>query len=555
MTSSALAPAGLLARLRERGFLAASILGAALVFLPVASLLVMATGGASDLSPVFFRIVLPYAVRDTLLLLAGVAIGVSAIGVGAAWLVTAYDFPGRGLLTALLAAPLAMPTYVAAYVWVEILEPLGPVQRSLRALLGIDHPPDLWFPAVRSLGGAIVIFSLVLYPYVYLTVRAVFMAQSASLLEVARSLGRGPAGVFVAVALPLARPALAAGLTLALLEALNDVGASQYLGLTTLAGTVMDVWLTRNSLSGAALIACAMLAIVILVLAAERLARRDRRFAVPVQKPRIAAPVRLRGAAALLVIALCAAPVLVALALPAGYLALETVDRIRLGAIDPRLWRQTVTTVALSSAATILVMALGTLMVLAWRAHPTRFRLFAMRAGALGYAVPGTVLAVGMMAPMVGFDSLLTSMIGWFVATQPTLWLTGSGLGLVLAYTIRFLTISIGAMESQLARYSPHIDHAARALGRDAMGVAREVHLPLLRPALAAAALLVFIDCLKELPATLLLRPLNGETLATALYEHASRAAFQDGAAQALIIVAAGLIPALRLTGRSASAV
>lgn len=550
--SRPLAPPG--RPLAERALIGVGVKAAALAALPIAALFVIGAGGLSELSRVYLTIVLPRAAFDTLLLLAGVGVMTASVGVGAAWLASAFVFPGRALLSALLAAPLAIPTYIAAYVWVELLEPLGPVQRGFRALFGYASPADYWFPPVRSLGGAILIFGLVLFPYVYLTARAVFMLQSASLLEVARTLGRGPAAVFWSVGLPLARPAVAAGMSLALLETLNDIGAVEYLGVRTLTVTVMQTWLAKNSLAGAAFIACAMLVIVGLVLLFERAMRRDRRFAVSVQKPRLAEPIRLEGARAWFVTACCAAPVLVAFVIPVGYLAFEAIDVLARRGLDPAFGRQAATTVGLALAATVLVLILGAGAVIAQRIAPGRLTLGALRVAALGYAVPGTVLAVGLLAPMTGIDRAISSVAAALVGAAPGLWITGSGLGLVLAYAIRFQAIALGAIESAAGRYSLHIDHAARALGRDGVGLAREIHLPLLRPAIGAAALLVFIDCLKELPATLILRPLNFDTLATGLYEHATRGAFEDGAPQALAIVLAGMIPVLYVARRGLAA-
>jgi iron(III) transport system permease protein len=536
----------------ERALVVAAAAIACVVALPVAALAIMALSGEAGFTAVFLKLVLPRAAMDTALLLLGVGALAASIGVGAAWLVSAYRFPGRDLLSALLAAPLAMPTYIAAYVWVEILEPLGPVQRALRAALGVASPAEFKLPAVRSLGGAILIFSLVLFPYVYLATRAVFMTQSASLLEAARALGRGPWLVFWRVGLPLARPATAAGMALILLETLNDVGASEYLGVRTLTVTVMQTWTTRNSLPGAAILACGMLLIVACVLAAERAARNDRRFAISVQKPRLAEPTQLNGARATLAAALCAIPVIVGFLIPAGFLFVEAAATMQRRGLDADFLRQLRMTGALASAATLAAIALGLVVVLAHRASDTPLARAATRVASLGYAVPGSVLAVGLLAPLTGLDAMLSWLFGALAGTTPALWITGSGLGLVFAYTIRFLTVAIGAMESQLSRYSPRVDQAARALGRDALGVAREIHLPLLRPAVGAAALLIFIDCVKELPATLLLRSLNVETLATALYAHASRGAFEDGAPQALAIVAVGLLPVLKLGRRAA---
>lgn len=523
---------------------------AALVLLPLASLAWTALQGGQDgLWSHVARYVLPGAARNTLALLVGVGALVVSIGTGAAWLVTAYDFPGRRILAWALLLPLAVPTYIVAFAYLDLLHPLGPVQGAVRALLGYDSPRDFRLPDIRGLAGCIVLLGFVLYPYVYLTTRAMFMTQAAGLLEAARTLGTTPVQVFWRVALPLARPAIAVGTALALMEVLNDIGASEFLGVQTLTVAVYTTWVTRSDLPGAAQIALAMLAIVVLLLALERHARRRQRYAVG-ERPRPMRPQRLRGGAAVLACALGAFPVLVGFALPAGYLAWEAARRIGSSGVSLQLLSSVRNTVGVALAATVVTLAAG--LVLGWSMRLAQGRrrtggaLLALRAGSLGYAVPGTVLAIGLLLPLAWFDHGGNVLLGGF-GFEPRMLLMGSATALVLAYAARFLAIAAGGIEAGLARIPPSLDQAASSLGHAPGSALRRVHLPLLRPALAAAALLVFVDAMKELPATLLLRPLNFETLATWLYAEASRGTYEEGAVAAMLIVAVGLLPVVLL--------
>jgi iron(III) transport system permease protein len=528
----------------------AAVVIAALVMAPLLALAWTALQGGQDgLWMHMVRYVLPPAARNTALLLAGVGVLVVAIGTGAAWLVTAYDFPGRRMLAWALLLPLAVPTYIVAFAYLDLLHPLGPVQGLARELLGYASPRDLRLPDIRGLAGCIVLLGFVLYPYVYLTTRAMFMTQAAGLLEAARTLGASPATVFRRVALPLARPAIAVGAALALMETLNDIGASEFLGVQTLTVAIYTTWVTRADLAGAAQIALSMLAIVFALLAVERHARRRQRYATG-ERPRPMRAQPLRGPAAALALALGALPVLVGFVVPASYLAWETVERLAGAGVSPRLLAGAGNTVVVALAATFATVAVG--LVLAWALRLAQVRrraagaALALRLACLGYAVPGTVLAVGLLLPMAWFDAGGNAMRGVF-GLEPRLLLMGSATALVLAYLLRFLAIATGGIEAGLARIAPSLDQAAASLGHAPGATLRRVHLPLLRPALAAAALLVFVDTMKELPATLLLRPLNFETLATWLYAEASRGTYEEGAVAALMIVLVGLLPVVLL--------
>ncbi len=525
-----------------------ALLGAGLVLLPVLALALTALSSqAASIWPHLAANVLPAALRDTGLLLLGVGLLCGLIGVGTAWLVTQFEFPGRRSLEWLLVLPLALPTYITAYVYVEVLGFQGPFQNALRALTGWRSLRDYWFPDPRNLPGAICIMAIVLYPYVYLSVRALFGLQAAAIVESARTLGAAPGRLFWRIGLPMARPALAAGLTLVLLETLNDIGASEYLGVRSLTLSIYTTWVNRNSLAGAAQIACVMLLLVVLLMGIEARLRGQRRFALPVRQPRAVGRVPLQGGRAAAATLACALPVLFGALLPIGFLATEVLRRGLWQQLDGAMLRALFNALAFSGLASGIVILLGVGIAAARRQGREPWLPALSRLASLGYAVPGTVLALGLLVPLAALDNVVADALRRWFGLNSGLLLIGSGAALVLAYVVRFLAIAVSGVESGLSRISPRIDDAARTLGASAPEVMRKMHWPLARPAVAAAALLVFVDCLKELPATLLLRPLNVETLATTVYGHASRGAFEDGALAGLLIVLAGLYPAVRL--------
>ncbi|MGU7779571.1 ABC transporter permease [Burkholderia sp. PU8-34] len=531
-------------------WLAAALVIAAAVAAPLATLV----GAALDADLAHWRhlaeFVLPQALANTLLLLAGVGAIVTVVGTGCAWLVTTYDFPGRRALTWALLLPLAVPTYIVAFAYLDLLHPIGPVQGAIRWLLGFDSPRQFRPPDLRSLPGAVFVLGFVLYPYVYLSTRAMFVTQSASLLEAARTLGAGRIATFWRVVVPLARPAIAVGVSLALLETLNDIGASEFLGVQTLTVSVYTTWITRSDLAGAAQIALAMLAIVVGMIALERYGRRRQRYAHG-RRMRPIAPRRLTGPAAWSAAVLGWLPVLLGFGAPAAYLAVETAKRLHLvGGVSAQLLTGLANTLTVAFAATAATLVCG--LIVAWAARAQRDSAGAgparvcaricARIASLGYAVPGTVLAIGLLLPFAAADRMIGTLLG-----RDGLILMGSVAALVIAYTVRFLAISAGSIEAGLARIPPSLEQAARSLGETAGGTLWRVHLPLLRPALTTSALLVFVDAMKELPATLLLRPLNFDTLATWLYAEAARGTYEEGAVAALAIVVAGLVPVILL--------
>jgi iron(III) transport system permease protein len=522
----------------------ASVLIALGVLAPVLSLAWLALGSGLQHWAHLAEHVLPQAALNTAVLLAGVGVLVLVIGTGCAWLVTACDFPGRRVLHWALLLPLAMPTYIVAFAYLDLLHPIGPVQGAIRWALGFDSPRQFRLPDLRSMPGAIFVLGFVLYPYVYMTARAMFMTQPAHLMEAARTLGESRGGAFFRVALPLARPALAVGLSLALLEALNDIGASEFLGIHTLTVAVYTTWITRSDLAGAAQIACAMLVVVVALVLLERNGRRHQRFG-SAQRMRAIQPRRLHGAAAWAASIAATLPVAIGFVAPALYLVWETAKRLRQGGgISDGLLASLGNTLALAAGVTLAAVAAG--LVVAWAVRSqgsTRNRArWQARAATLGYALPGTVLAIGLLTPALAFDAALGALLG-----REGLPLMGAGIVLVMACAIRFLAMPVGGIEAGLARIPPALEQASRLLGETAGGTLRRVHLPLLQPAIAAGALLVFVDAMKELPATLLLRPANFDTLATWLYAEAARGTYEEGAIAALAIVLAGLLPVILL--------
>ncbi|BCJ91841.1 ABC transporter permease [Terrihabitans soli] len=539
-------------RLSLPGFwLTASLVITALVLAPVIALTVIASHGSGDQWPHLIKYVLPVAVRDTASLLLGVGALAAVLGVGTAWLVTAHRFPGRNLFDWALLLPLAIPTYIMAYASVDLMHPLGPVQSAMRAVLGIASPADFRLPDIRSMWGAILLFGLVLYPYVYLATRAMFLMQSACVIDVSRTLGAGRAAAFFRVALPLARPAIAVGVSLVMMEALNDLGASDILGVRTLTVSIYSTWVNNSSLEGAAQIAIVMLFVVVALVLIERYARRHQRFNTQAQRSRRIAPRELTGLTALGASLFCLFPICFGFLFPALYLVREAIEDITYRGLSDQLLTQTWHTVSLAAVATIVTVLLG--LTLTYTARLVRGPLppALVRLGSVGYAIPGTVLAVGLLVPLAAFDNAVDAGMRQWFGISTGLLLSGSGFALVYAYAVRFLAISAGGVEAGFQKISPSLDSAARNLGETSAGVVRRVHMPLLRPALGAAALLVFVDAMKELSATLLLRPFNFETLATHVYAEASRGTYEDGSVAALLIVLVGLLPVALLARAS----
>ena len=518
----------------------------AVVALPIVTVLLLAVDPADNIWPHLARTVLPGSLARTLLLAAGAGTLCFTVGTSAAWLITMYRFPGRALLDRLLVLPLAVPTYIVAYCYVELLDYAGPLQTGLRSAFGWQGASDYWFPQVRSLPGAVLIFSAVLYPYVYLTARASFAQQSVCVLEVARTLGRTPFRAFLEVALPLARPAIVAGVALVVMECLNDLGAVQYLGVETLSASIYTTWMQRSNLGGAAQIAAVTVLIVVALLAAERRARGSARVHHTTGRYRSIPFHDLEGWKGYAAAGLVSVPFVAGFVVPL-LVILQGAATHSSGAIEGGFLAAAGNSLALASTAAAAAVAVALTLGYARRVAANGFIRPGVRLAGVGYAIPGTVLAIGLLYPLAAFDNRVDAFLRDSFGVSTGLLLSGSVFAITLAYVIRFLAVAHGQIEAGLERVSLNLDAAARTLGESALSTLWRVHLPLLVAPLGAAALLVFVDCMKELPATLLLRPFNFETLATHVYGLASIEQLEQAALGSLTIVLVGLVPVLLL--------
>lgn len=533
----------------HRAAYAVPVVAALVVFLPLAMLFFLAFfSGGSEVENLLST-VLPRSALVTAELLFLVAALTGSIGVGCAWLIVEFDFPLRRFLSWALVLPVAIPTYIAAYAFVEFFNFAGPIQGIVRGVFGFASARDYWFPNIRSMGGAAIVMSLVLYPYIYLAARMAFLMQGQQQADVARSLGASPMRVFWKVLLPMARPAIAAGVSLALMEALNDLGAVEYMGVRTLTFSIYNTWLAQGSLGGAAQLACTMLILVFMLLRVERTARRHQSFQGGRHLGMQTAPrgVRLGGWRAGLACLICLTPVTLGFGIPAyvtSSFAFKRLDQIADPALHSAIFNSVI--IGLSTAALTVLTAL--LLTNSVRLLKSRSVRALVSIASIGYAVPGTVLALGLLFALAGFDNWLDGFMRGQFGVSTGLLLTGSMAGIILACSIRFLTLGESTIQAGLEKLPANIDGAARNLGQTSAGAARSILLPLLRPSILTAAVLIFVDTLKELPATILLRPLGFETLATFVYENASRAAVEDAAMATLLIVVTGLAPVIFLS-------
>ena len=517
---------------------------ATLVGAPIAVVLWSLLAPASPSWPHIVQTVLADYIVNTVLLMAAVGTLTAVIGVATAWTVATRNFPGRRALSWALMLPLAAPAYVVAYVYTDLLEFSGPVQSALRAATGW-RAGDYAFPPIRSLGGAAMMLSLVLYPYVYLLARAAFAVQAASLFEAARALGATPRRAFARVALPAARPVLAGGIALAMMETVADYGVADYFGISTLTTGIFRTWLALGERAAALQLAAWLFAVAAVLVFAERLARRGR-TSNPVARNVVAPPIRLRGARALLAAAGCSLPLIFGFGIPVAVL-------VRHAIIDgDPLWSRAGgelvgNSFAVAGTTAILAALLALWLAYSERLSRSRVTSLAVRTATLGYALPGAVLALGVLVPLAALDKSLARFLNAHFEANVGLLLTGTTAALVFAYLARFLTAAYNACHGGLEKVHRRLDDAARTLGARPGEVLRKVHFPLLRPAAASAVLLVFIDVMKELPATLILRPFNFETLATRVYRLASDERLAEASTAALAIIAVGVLPTLLL--------
>ncbi len=521
---------------------------AILVMLPVLAVFWLALFPSENIWPHLVDTILPVYIKTTLLLLAGVG-GLSVmIGVGSAWLVTMCNFPGRRLFEWALLLPFAMPAYLIAYLYTDLLEYAGPVQTFLRDLFGWQTARDYWFPEIRSLGGAISMLTLVLYPYVYLLSRASFLEQSMSIRDASRIFGCTPWQSFYRVSLPIARPAVAVGLSLVSMETLNDFGTVDYFAVKSLSAGIYDAWLNMGNLGAAAQIATLMMVFVIMLISLERIARSRQKQFNASDRFRSIDRYTLSPLKSWLATLACTLPVLLGFLIPflvLGSYALPRLDQFT----EADFLAHASHSFTLSALAALLTVAVAIILAYSKRLNPSFKSLgLATRLSSLGYALPGAVLAIGVVIPLAAFDNSIDAFMREHFGFGTGLLLSGTPFAIVFAYCVRFLAVSSGSVESSLAKVTPSMDMASRSLGLNPLQTLRRVHLPLIRGGLLTALLVVFVDGMKELPATLILRPFNYDTLATYVYQYASDEMLETSALAALLIVLVGIVPVILLS-------
>lgn len=533
-----------LGRWRERwsSLTAGSLLISVLIAMPVISVFSnVFVGGTSGTWSHLSSTVLPEFIRNTLILCAGVGLGVSTIGVATAWLTTMTEFPGRRFFQWALVLPLAVPAYVMAYVYTDFLQFVGPLQSGLRELFGWKAG-DYWFPDVRTVGGAVAMFMFVLYPYVYLLARTAFLERASGMLEAGRSLGLGPWRSFFRVSLPLARPAVVAGSALALMETLADFGTVSYFGVQTFTTGIYRAWFSLGDRVAAAQLSAMLLAFVVLVLVLEHASRGRARFNNTSRQQSVPTPVRLSRPMGLVATVACLLPLLLGFLLPAFLLvrmALVEGDA-QFGARFVQLARNSF---VLALVTALLAVLLAILLGYAARLARTRLPRLLNRIVGLGYAVPGSVIAVGVLIPVTRLDHVIAAWWQGLTGVNPGLVLTGGMAALVYAYLGRFLSVALHTVETSLGKITSSMDDASRSLGVGKWATLQRVHVPILRGSLLTAGLLVFVDVMKELPATLVMRPFNFDTLATQAHTLASDERLTEASTAAVTIVAVGLLP------------
>ncbi len=492
--------------------------------------------------------VLPVYLTNTVFLALGVTVLVLLIGVGTAWLVTMCDFPGRRIFSWALFLPLAMPAYIIAYTYTGMFDFAGPVQTALRDAFGWTRA-DYWFPPMRSLGGAILMFGLVLYPYVYLVSRAAFVDQSIAALEVGRTLGRGPWRSFLTIALPLARPAIVTGVALALMETLSDFGAVQYFAIDTFTTGIYRTWLGLGEPAAAAQLAAILMVFVFALILLERLNRGRRKFHHTGRYQPISR-YQMRAGRQFLAFVACLLPIFLGFLLPTGWLLKDSILHSS-SAFNAGFSRLVISSVTVSLVAAGLSLLVALVLIYGTRREsraPGRMEQISLRIAAMGYAVPGPVLAVGIMLPFGFIDNSVDHWMRSAFGISTGLLLSGTMTALFFAYIVRFLAISLNTVEAGADRVTPNMDRAARTLGVTGLAKMFRVHIPLVSGSLMTAVLLVFVDVMKELPATLVMRPFGFETLAIRAYELAIDERLSDAAAPSLAIVVVGILPVIILS-------
>ena len=529
------------------GWMLGTIAVALAVMVPVIAVITLAFNPSDDIWQHLASTVLPLYIGTTLQLMVGVGIGTFVIGVGSAWLVTMCRFPGRRVFEWALLLPMAVPAYVIAYVYTDILEYAGPLQKGLREVFDWTNKRQYWFPEIRSLGGAISMMTLVLYPYVYMLSRAAFLEQSVCVLEASRVLGRGPWRSFFSVALPLARPAIIVGVSLVLMETLNDFGTVDFFAVNTFTLGIFDVWLNMNNVAGAAQLASLLLFFVVALILLERFSRRKQRFHHTTSKYKALPGYRLDGTLGVLSFTACFIPVLLGFLVPSGVLAAYAVTHFE-DAANPAVLAHAANSVMLSSLAAVLAVAVAIFMAYGVRIKGGKVLKAVARLASMGYAVPGSVLAVGVIVSLASLDNAVDGFFRETFGISTGLLFSGTIAAVTFGYLVRFLALSYGTVEASLSKVTPNMEGAARCLGHGPFSTMRRIHVPLIKSSVLTAAILVFVDCMKELPMTVILRPFNFQTLATFVHQYASDEQLGEASLAALAIVGTGILPVLFLS-------
>ncbi len=511
-----------------------------LVVAPILAILWMAVTPSENVWPHLASTVLPRYLANTLIIAGGVALIAAFVGTGSAWYIAMYRFPGSRWLEWLLLFPLAIPAYVGAYALVDFLEYSGPVQTGMRSLFGWENARDYWFPEIRSRWAAIVVLAAALNPYVYLLARTAFREQSGGIYEVARALGSGPFARFWRVGLPLARPAIAAGTAIVMMETVSDFGVVEFFAVQTLTTGIFTTWLEMGNAGGAAQLALVILGLVLLLVGLEKASRSRSRFYQGARHQRPIETLRLTGWHGWLATLLCAVPFVVGFVLPVAVIGWHAVVNAD-GWLSPGLGRALRNTLVVGGAAAVVTVMGALFLTYGVKLTASRLPRKVTPFTTLGYAAPGAVLGVGILIPLAAADNAIADAIYNLIGWDPGLVMTGTAFAVVYAYSVRFFAIAQGATEAAMDRVSPSLPMAARSLGRSAGGALREIYVPLIRGSVGTALLLVFVDSVKELPATLLLRPFNYNTLSTRVYEKASLEQIGQAAPAAMLVIAVGL--------------
>ena len=544
------APEGALSSLKTGFYSRLPMLGILLLCLllsvPVLTILTSITSSSDGVWQHLYDTVLGDYVTHSLTLLVGVGLAVLVLGIGPAWLVTMTRFPGSRILEWALVLPLAMPAYIIAYTYTGMLDIGGPLQVWIRETFHVRFG-DYWFPNVRSLAGAVAMLSLVLYPYVYLLSRTAFLEQSVCVLEVSRTLGASPWQAFTRVAMPLARPAIIAGLSLVLMETLADYGTVQYFGVSAFTTGIFRTWFGLGSLTAAAQLAAVLLIFILFLVMTENWSRQKARYHHTSNKYSRLPQIPLTGWKRVAAMIYCFLPVLLGFLIPFIQLSLWAMDTWHLVDKDS-FFTLFMNSLELASITAIIALLLGVFITYSKRLRPTLPLRSIVRVMGLGYAIPGTVIAVGVLIPFAWFDNTLDAWMREHFDISTGLLLSGTLIAVVFAYLVRFLPVALNTLDAGLGKIKPTMDDVGRSMGLNPLQILRRVHVPLLQGSLLTASLLVFVDVLKELPATLILRPFNFNTLAIRTYELANQERLAEASSSALMIVLAGIIPVIILS-------